>query len=213
MSVDLYSLCPPAAIEGKTCAITKKYCADTCANLRFMLAKPLLHNWSFMWQDVPIYVASVFAMAVYFRIKSAKVVALLKPMRSRALSRKACGEGFSVTESWTVHGVGSSHGIPDRLDVFTQLDLLVPLNNSSVLGTGCKWHYALARNWRRTCAELARFSMHGFGNYAWVFAGGLCCWKAWLLVRWAAGGFCCWQACRQYYSSYSLRLYHVYNTI
>ena len=207
MRVDLYSLCPPAAIEGKTCAIFFVSCADTCANLRFMLAKPLLHNWSFMWQDVPIYVASVFAMAVCFRIKSAKVVALLKPMRSRALSRKACGEGFSVTESWTVHGVGSSHGIPDRLDVFTQLDLLVPLKNSSVLGTGCKWHYALARNSRWTCAEL-------FYARIWElcvgFAGGLCCWKAWLLVRWAAGGFCCWQACRQYYNCYFKLYYIVY---
>ena len=64
-----------------------------------MLAKALLHNWWFVSQDVLIYAASVFAMAVYFRIKNAKLVALLKPMRSRALSRKAFGEGFSVTES------------------------------------------------------------------------------------------------------------------
>ena len=63
------------------------------------------------------------------------------------------------------------------------------------------------RNSRRTCAELARFSMHGFGNYACGFAGGLCCWKAWLLVGWAAGGFCCWQACRQYYNYYCFILY------
>ena len=91
-----------------------------------------------------------------------------------------------------VQRVGSSHGIPDRLDVFTQLDLLVPLKHSSVLGTGCKWHYALARNSRWTCAELARFSMHGFGNYAWVLlvvfaAGRLGCWCAGLLVGFAAG--------------------------
>jgi len=44
--------------------------------------------------------------------------------------------------------------------------------------------------------------MHGFENYAWGFAGGLCCWKAWLLVGWAAGGFCFWQACSQYYNFY-----------
>ena len=93
-------------------------------------------------------------------------------------------------------------GIPDRLDVFTQLDLLEPLKNSSNLGVGCTWHYALARNARRTCTKLARFSMHGFENYAWGFAGGLCCWQAWLLAGWAAGGFCCWQACRQYYKLY-----------
>ena len=85
-----------------------------------------------------------------------------------------------------------------RQAFLSQLDLLGPLKNSSNLGAGCKWHYVLARNAGRTCAKLAPFSMHGFGNYAWGFAGGLCCCKAWLLV-WAAGGFCCWQACRQYY--------------
>ena len=37
--VDQDSLCPPAAIESKT--IT---CSDTCADLRLMLAKPLLQN-------------------------------------------------------------------------------------------------------------------------------------------------------------------------
>ena len=55
---------------------------------------------------------------------------------------------------------------------------------------------------RAGLAQNLHLSMHGFENYAWGFAGGLCCWKAWLLVGWAAGGFCCWQACRQYYNFY-----------
>ena len=67
MSVDLYSLCPPAAIESKTCA-KKITCAGTCADLRFMLAKALLHDWWFMRQDVLIYAASAFAMFAYSRI-------------------------------------------------------------------------------------------------------------------------------------------------
>ena len=66
---------------------------------------------------------------------------------------------------------------------------------------------------RGICAKLAPFSMHGFGNYAWGFAGGFCCWQAWLLVGWAASGFCCWQACRQYYDSDSMPLYRIYITL
>ena len=50
MSVDLNSLFPRTALEGKTCAIKKITCAGTCANLRFMLAKALLHNSRSMWQ-------------------------------------------------------------------------------------------------------------------------------------------------------------------
>ena len=47
-------------------------------------------------------------------------------------------------------------GIPDRLDVFTQLDLLGPLNNSSNLGAGCTWHYS-------TSAVESRKAVQVFG--------------------------------------------------
>ena len=81
-----------------------------------MLANPPLHNWWFLRQDVFIYVASVFAMAVYLRTKSAKLVALLKPMRSRALRKRAAKGSQSLShELYMVQRVGSSHGIPDRL--------------------------------------------------------------------------------------------------
>ena len=91
-----------------------------------------------------------------------------------------------------VQRVGSSHGIPDRLDVFTQLDLSVPLKNSSVLGLVANGimhlrgiRAGLAQNLRVfLCTDLG--IMRGF--LLVVFAAGrLGCWCAGLLVGFAAG--------------------------
>ena len=62
-------------------------------------------------------------------------------------------------------------GIPDRLDVFTQLDLLGPLSNSSNLGAGCKWHYSTSAAESRKAVQvfgiwlqLGMFSRTGTGT-------------------------------------------------
>ena len=92
-----------------------------------------------------------------------------------------------------VQRVGSSHGIPDRLDVFTQLDLSVPLKNSSILGglvANGIMHLrgiraGLAQNLRVfLCTDLGIMR----GVLLVVFAAGrLGCWCAGLLVGFAAG--------------------------
>ena len=99
-----------------------------------------------------------------------------------------------------VQRVGSSHGISDRLDVFTQLDLLVPLKNSSTLGVGLQILLCtcaeFAQDLRKTCTFLCTDLKIMRGVLLVVFAAGrLGCW-------WAAGGFCFWQACSQYYNFY-----------
>ena len=85
-----------------------------------------------------------------------------------------------------VQRVGSSHGIPDRLDVFTQLDLSVPLKNSSVLGLVANGimhlrgiRAGLAQNLRVfLCTDLG--IMRGF------------CWWSLLLEGLVAGALGCW---------------------
>ena len=91
-----------------------------------------------------------------------------------------------------VQRVGSSHGISDRLDVFTQLDLLVPLKNSSTLGVGLQILLCtcaeFAQDLRKTCTFLCTDLRIMRGVLLVVFAAGrLGCWWAGLLVGFAAG--------------------------